>query len=556
MASPVKGWLRLACAIVLAGYPGLSRAAQPGKARRGPSPAAHIQAAVGPVSAPPAAPAPAALPNLWTRPEGARFSEILPDGQALDIRVIGQFSTELPRGPPQRAPEDSKIYDAVIVGGGLAGLSAAWHLRDKDILVLERSGEPGGLASQGSLFDGALVYARGSAYYTEPEGEVAEIYRDMGLPALDKTAIREPIDSLFADGRLVRDLWGEGLSSLPPGFAAFKKELQRLGDEGTLDFDPGGEMPEASRRLDATTAARFLKPYGAELSSFLDSYSQSALGGHLDQISALAFLYFYYDEIATRYAWPGGTGGASAHLVRNLLEKNPAMIRTGASVSRVVHEGPGVKVSYESGGLLHEVRARQAVVAAPLKAASRMIPEMPAKQRRLIDSIAYAHYIVHNVFSSGHHYRESYDTWFPRSMGMSFTDVIAGRWVESGGFSVEPAGPGLLTVYMPLAPPQPRAILVPERVAALAKIAAVELRLLAPGLAAEPRLSIESSRWPSSIHLARPGFLSRVAPRLTAPIGRIRLAHSNQGTPNFENALVRGRRAALEVRGELEKPGS
>ena len=41
-------------------------------------------------------------------------------------------------GPPEH------VYDAVIVGGGVSGLAAAWDLRDRDIVVLEASDRVGG----------------------------------------------------------------------------------------------------------------------------------------------------------------------------------------------------------------------------------------------------------------------------------------------------------------------------------------------------------------------------------------------------------------------------
>jgi oxygen-dependent protoporphyrinogen oxidase len=36
------------------------------------------------------------------------------------------------------------MMDAVIVGGGIAGLASAWDLRNRDILVLEASDRLGG----------------------------------------------------------------------------------------------------------------------------------------------------------------------------------------------------------------------------------------------------------------------------------------------------------------------------------------------------------------------------------------------------------------------------
>src|SRR5664279_864640 len=47
---------------------------------------------------------------------------------------------------PPEAPssEHEPVHDAVVIGGGIAGLAAAWDLRNRDIVVLEGSGRLGG----------------------------------------------------------------------------------------------------------------------------------------------------------------------------------------------------------------------------------------------------------------------------------------------------------------------------------------------------------------------------------------------------------------------------
>ena len=481
----------------------------------------------------------------------------LPDRQRLDIKISGA-ETATPPDAPTLGPAivDPHLRETVIIGGGYAGLSAAWHLRDRDILLLEKEESPGGLAYQGKTRRSHVTYARGAAYYTEPTDEVKEIYDSVGLTDIEKTAIKEPIDSYFYNGELIKDVWSEeSLKKLPPGFAAFKAELQRLDGEDYFDFDLPEDIPEKSKYLDRMTMKQYLEPYGPELTEFLDSYGQSALGGHLDQIGALGFLLFYSSEIDTRYTWPGGTGGGSQIMARKLWETHHHLFRTRSRVHEVrwvpIEGRPegGYEITFERDGKLRTVRSLHVITAAPLKVAAKIFPQMPAWRKALIAGIDYADYIVHSIFSSSDHYTQGYDTWF-RSGTTSMTDVITGRWVETQGYTVAHEGPGILTGYMPLAPPV-NGVLDSERIAELAARAAQDLRALAPGLATEKELAIEAYRWPSSIHLTAPGYMTGPALELAKPDGQIHYAGNNLGPPAFETALVSGKRAAEAVRKAL-----
>ena len=482
-------------------------------------------------------------------PGNPEIVKTLPDGQVLRIKVAGE-ATVLPpdvaKGPPI---VDETLHDVVIVGGGYSGLSAAWHLRDKDVLLIEREPAVGGLAYQGQTRQSHVTYARGAAYYTEPSGDVKEIYDSVGMTPIEKTAIKEPIDSYYYKGEDIKDVWSkESLKKLPKGFARFLKDLKRMDKQNYFDFDLPEDIPEKAMYLQHMTLKEFLKPYGPELTEFLDSYTQSALGGHVDQVAALGFLLFYKDEIVTRYTWPGGTGGGSNILANRLQETHAHIFRTQSHVREVLNMPDGtVRVTYEQDGKVYVVKARRAVVATPLKVAAKIVPEMPAAKRALVAAIKYADYVVHSFFSKSDLFKGGYDTWFP-SGKVSFTDVIAGRWVETEGYTIAHTGPGILTVYMPMAPPHASPVMTPEEVAELAAKAAVQLRELIPGLAGEKELTVESYRWPSSIHLTPPGYMTETAIPLSQPDGAIHYANNNLGTPSFEVALLTGRRAALRIR--------
>jgi ribulose 1,5-bisphosphate synthetase/thiazole synthase len=73
--------------------------------------------------------------------------------QEIQVTVLGFESAtfELPKGEPELVPG---LQDAILVGGGMSGLTACWYLKDKQVLVLERSERAGGLAFRGQTEEG------------------------------------------------------------------------------------------------------------------------------------------------------------------------------------------------------------------------------------------------------------------------------------------------------------------------------------------------------------------------------------------------------------------
>ena len=75
----------------------------------------------------------------------------------------------------------TKSYDVVIVGGGLSGLSSAYHLRDKKVLMLEGNPRLGGNARVEKYKD--TYMSLGSAYVTIPEkdGLIENFFKEIGV---------------------------------------------------------------------------------------------------------------------------------------------------------------------------------------------------------------------------------------------------------------------------------------------------------------------------------------------------------------------------------------
>jgi protoporphyrinogen oxidase len=474
-------------------------------------------------------------------PTSAPLSGVSP-AQDVQVTVMGFESStfEMPKGEPELV---AGLYDTIIVGGGMSGLTACWYLKDRKIVVLERDSRLGGLAHRGTTSDG-IAYGRGSAYYSEPPENVHVWYKEMGLTPIEQTVIPSPIDSYYRDGKLILDMWEEeSLKQVPKEFRAFYKKLLKDDKDGKVANQPIDKADDLS--LDKLSAADYIRPFGKEVKAYLDAYCQSALGCYTDDVSAMAFVNFYTSEITARYAWPGGTGGASAILAEKLQE----YAKTGCAVTRVEQDGDGVLVDYVQNSKLFRIRGRTAILAVPLRVTAHIFPGMPEERRKLISSIRYADYIVHQVFTSRDLYTKTYDTWYTDK---SFTDVIVARWIETKGFKEPPkAGPGILSIYQPLAPGKETRPLNEATVTSLALRAVSELGEVLPDLKKEPVVKVESYRWPSSIHIVPPGFFTNVAPKLIPPVGRVYFAANNLGTPSFEEAMYRGHEAAMDVRKKI-----
>ncbi|MES2963390.1 MAG: FAD-dependent oxidoreductase, partial [Bdellovibrionota bacterium] len=91
-------------------------------------------------------------------------------------------------------PKASESCDLIVIGGGVAGLAAAYEARGRDIVVLEQADRFGGNA-KGERF-GKSAYSMGSAYMCPPDdGDPLQVLlKDLGL---DKKTRQEKTAPIF-----------------------------------------------------------------------------------------------------------------------------------------------------------------------------------------------------------------------------------------------------------------------------------------------------------------------------------------------------------------------
>ncbi len=316
----------------------------------------------------------AALVGLTHKGERGVRGGFVEDGGAAGHRLRDNASL----GPVR----ERRRLPLVIVGGGMAGLSAAWWCEKhgfRDYLLLESGDEAGGNARAGR--NDVSGYPWGAHYVPVPgkQAMLARVlFEDLGVLRNgvwdERTLCHSPQERLFWRGE-----WHEGFEPMLNDSAADRAEFRRFQDrldglrssgEFTIPVSRGRPARSA---LDALTLAQWLDREGFRsraLRWYADYAVRDDYGTAARDASAWAGLHYFVarepDEKGP-LTWPEGNGW----IVKRLLERIGTRVRTGATVRAVSrpHGGRVVVVRTEDA----EFTADACIWAAPIFVAARVI---------------------------------------------------------------------------------------------------------------------------------------------------------------------------------------
>ncbi|MBG9388045.1 phytoene desaturase family protein [Caenimonas aquaedulcis] len=239
-------------------------------------------------------------------------------------------------------------YDAVIIGAGAGGLSAAARLvaAGKKVLVAERLDRVGGRASSEQI-DGFTVNI--GAIAIERGGVFEETFDLLGVP-LD---IREPSPAtvFFIDGRVInvaKGGWGMLLGT-------FTKQAAKIGAKFS-DARAGGDLPEAKM-----STAEWLSQYtGNEtVHAIFRNLCAAIFAANADEVPARAFLtYFAIKGAFKRFGFcPRGTIGLWNDLAGGIRSRG-GEVWTGAAVKALhAQDGRVTALDIDKDGVTQRVEA-------------------------------------------------------------------------------------------------------------------------------------------------------------------------------------------------------
>ncbi|MGB8473225.1 MAG: FAD-dependent oxidoreductase [Candidatus Acidiferrum sp.] len=436
---------------------------------------------------------------------------LLVDGEHFEI------CHQIRDGRHFRPPAAASKADVVIAGGGVAGLSAAYFLRGKDWLLLEKEPHFGGNAYQ-EEFDGQ-PFATGSAFaYRGDYGDQLASEIGLNLPFVNMP------DPTIVNKTYVPDTWKTGITQLPypkevvASFQQFRDDVRKM--------KVFGRMAE----LDAQPFSNFTSAYAPEVQQWWDVFGPSNWGAATHDTSAYVGLYNAQDMFAggdsKRVILPGGLGCITHKLVEVLQPKYKERMLGGATVVAVVHEKGAVNVTYLRDGKLATVSAKAVLMCTPKQIASRIVMDLPAVQKAAMQRTRYVPYPVINVIFDKPVYNRGYDSWCP---GNSFTDFIVADWTVRNNPGYKQKN-NILTFYTPLPEAQRSTLLEVKDCKALAARVLTDFQKVLPEFNVDP-VEVRIYRRGHPMFMAIPGHYTKTRIAAAQPMDRIYFGNADSGGP-------------------------
>lgn len=316
---------------------------------------------------------------------------------AAGASALALSAATLPGCSVRRLIEPERGPRIVIVGAGLAGLTAAYRLKQAGFSarLFEASNRIGGRMFTGRDVVGTgLTTELGAEFIDTNHEAVLGLVRELGLELLDTKTHEE---ERFA----ARYHFGGNDYTEAQVIAAFKPIARRI----ERDYDALGEVIDyknegGGRALDTISIAEYLDRIGARgmIRALIDSAYTTEMGLDIGEQSALNLVCVIGTDLRTDKFRPFGASderfkivGGNDTLTTRLAHEVRGQLELGACLTAVRPSGTGYVLTFEEGGRARDVRADIVILAVPFSVLRDVEIDvaLPPLKRRAIRELSY-----------------------------------------------------------------------------------------------------------------------------------------------------------------------
>lgn len=289
-------------------------------------------------------------------------------------------------------------YDVIVIGGGPSGLSAAWELRERNILVLEKTHRLGGRLY--SLSRGDYWLNLGGHLFPPPGSHMRNILHSIGL------------DILKIPGNKFAIAWGgkvykpKVVSALPLTLSMSLSERVSMASIGLRILKAVKGWQQAMLPVNGETnqrrrarVARYMADQsfrdfvGRRLPKRVEALFQSAARRAAaemeDQHAGVGVSLFGAVWAGKGDSMALNLNGGSGRFGERMMELLAGRVRYHSTVKSVAKTGNHLTVIFEADGQEHVVTAAQVIVAVPAYQAAEVVKDLPADVKKTLEAVQY-----------------------------------------------------------------------------------------------------------------------------------------------------------------------
>ncbi|MDX2497144.1 MAG: FAD-dependent oxidoreductase [Desulfobacterales bacterium] len=284
------------------------------------------------------------------------------------------------------------LYDTVIIGGGIAGLTAAYMLRDKNILVLESEERFGGRVWSEKVHEATNNI--GTQFFEVEDTSFHDLVKELGV----KYITHDPSDGalgFYMNNKFYPDVLNEifttrvKLSALKLLSTAYRKvKIYKLGL--TNPNDP------RYLKLVAKTVDQLQGGYNPDLMALVNTYMRGACVAKASRTSAGMGMLLTLDIFKTGKF--GFVKGGFQQITDAMVNKLDGKVMSGASVTRVEENDGIVTIHYKKDGQEHVIKSKSAIMGVSPEATLNIMPKLPEWKKEAFSKVAVSPFVFVSVY--------------------------------------------------------------------------------------------------------------------------------------------------------------